>query len=69
MDLKSKRQQNDGVINDVHESDIEFMKKVYENALFVADYLGWDAVICDSNGQMRSIEDIHNDVMTKVKKL
>ena len=37
--------------------------------LFVADYLNWDTIICDNNGQMRSIKDIHKDVVKLVKKL
>lgn len=69
MELKSKRTANDGVENDIHERNNDFMKKVYESALFVANYLGWDMVICDQDGQMRSIKDIHNDVLSLVKKL
>ena len=44
------------------------MYKVYENAMFVADYLSWDKVRCDEDGKMRSIDDIHKDVYKIVKK-
>ena len=43
------------------------MKKVYENALFVADYLSFDIVECSSNGKMDSISDIHSKVYKLVK--
>ena len=45
------------------------MKKVYDNAMFVADYLNWDMVKCNDNDKMKSIDDIHNDVYKRVKKI
>ena len=66
--LRSQRKQNDGVANDIHERDLEFMKKVYKSAMFVANYLDWDKVECSENDEMRSIEDIHEDVYRLVKK-
>ena len=65
--LRAERKQNDGVKNDVHERDPELMRRVYNNALFVADYLGWDKVQCNDGDQMRPIEDIHEDVYRLVK--
>ena len=65
--LRNCRTQNDGIESDIHESNIEFMKKVYENALFVASYLNWDKVECNSNGKMKSIEEIHKEVYKLVK--
>ena len=38
------------------------MKKIYDNAMFVSDYLGFDIVKCDLNGGLRSIEDIQNEI-------
>ncbi len=66
--IRSQRKQNDGVENDIHERDLEFMQKVYESAMFVAEYLNWDKVECSENDKMRSIEDIHEDVYRLVKK-
>ena len=65
-ELRNKRQSNDGVSNDIHERDIQFMKKVYESAMFIAKYLSWDMIKCDENNEMRSIEDIHEEVYNKV---
>ena len=61
-EMRSKRLQNDGIENDVHESDIEFMKKVYDNAIFIADYLNWNKIQCNDGDKMRSIEEIHNEI-------
>lgn len=66
-EIRNARKQNGGVANDIYERDLEFMKKVYESAMFIADYLGWDKVQCDENGKIRGINDIHNDVYRLVK--
>lgn len=60
--MRSKRKNNDGVKNDVYERDSKLMKKIYDNAMFVSDYLDFDTLKCDLNGSLRSIEDIHNEI-------
>lgn len=67
-EMRNARRNNDGVLNDVHERDLSFMKKVYDNAMFVAEYLSWNMVRCDDGDKMRSISDIHKDVCSLVKK-
>ncbi len=67
-ELRNNRKQNEGVSNDIHEQDLSFMRDVYKSALFVADYLGWDKIECSYNNQMRSIDDIHQDIYQLVKK-
>ena len=67
-EIRNARKENDGISNDVHEANLDFMHKVYDNAMFVADYLSWDKVRCDKDGKMRSIEDIHKDVYKIVKR-
>lgn len=65
--MRRARQNNDGVQNDIHERDIAFLKKVYDNALFVADYLSFDIVECSNNDKMESPSEIHNKVYRLVK--
>lgn len=65
--LRNQRQQNEGILNDIHERDLDFMKRVYDNAMFVADYLSWDMINCEKNGEMRTREDIHEEVYKLVK--
>ena len=60
--------QNDGIINDIHERDLLFMRKVYNSAMFIADYLSWDKIKCDDGNKMRDIDDIHEDVYGLVRK-
>lgn len=67
--MRNDRKENDGVSNDVHERDLSFMKKVYDNAIFLSNYLGWNVIKCDKDGCMKSIDEIHKDICMEVKKI
>ena len=67
-EMRKNRQQNDGIENDLHERDIEFMKQAYDNAMFVAEYLSWDMVQCNNGDTLRTREDIHEEVCRLVRK-
>ena len=66
--MRTNRKNNEGIENDLHERDLDFMKKVYENAMFIADYLNWNKVECSSGEKMLTIDEIHNKVYRLVKK-
>ena len=65
--MRSERKVNDGVENDVHERDLSFMKSVYDNAIYVANYFNWDIVQCSDGNKMKSIEDIHRIVCEAIE--
>ena len=67
--MRNLRKQNDGIENDVFEKDIELMKKIYENAVFVANYLSWNIINCANSNEVKSIDDIHQDIKKLVKTL
>lgn len=67
-EMRKARKQNEGVTNDIHERNQNYMRKVYENSIFIADYLSWDKVQCNDGNKMRTIEDIHEEVYSLVKK-
>lgn len=67
-DMRKKRKQNEGIKDDIYEKDISLMKKIYENAIFVAKYLKFSKVSCNNGNEMRSINDIHDDIYRLVKK-
>lgn len=67
-DMRKKRKQNDGIKDDIYEKDISLMKKIYENAIFVAEYLNFSKVSCNNGNEMRTINDIHDDIYRLVKK-
>ena len=45
------------------------MKKVYDNAMFVADYLNWEKVKCDENNEMKNMSAIAENISTIVNKI
>lgn len=54
----------EGVIKgDIHESDGGFMRKVYENSVFLCDLFGWTRIECSRDGVMRPREQIGEDVL------
>ena len=66
--LLLKRKHNAGVSNDIHEKDKKFLKQIYENSNWIADYLGWDIIECSDNGQdLLSVEEIHERIYKRIK--
>lgn len=46
-EIRAARQSNEGNIeNDIHEHDLEYLEKVYNNAMFVAQHSGWQMINC-----------------------
>lgn len=54
---------------DIHESDKNYLKKTYNNSLYIADKYNWKRVECVENEQLRTIEDISNEIYEIVKKI
>ena len=67
-ELKSKRKQNDGIKNDIHERDLAFMKNVSDTSTSIANKFNWSYVECTEEDRMRTIEEIHEDIYKLVKK-
>ncbi len=65
--LKNSRKTNDGIENDIHESDLQFMKTVSDTATYIAKKYNWSFIDCTAGDSMRSIEDIHEDIYKLVK--
>ena len=61
--LMTARYRGDENKKDIHERDIAYLRHSREAAAYCAEKLGWVTVDCCRDGQMRSIEDIHKDVM------
>ncbi|MED9948244.1 MAG: deoxynucleoside kinase [Peptacetobacter hiranonis] len=54
---------------DIHESDKNYLRKTYNNSLYIADKYNWKRVECVENEQLRTIEDISNEIYGIVKKI
>ena len=47
---------------DIHESDKEYLKKTYDNAIYIAKNYGFEIIDCVKDGKLRSIEDIQEEI-------
>ena len=63
------REQETGTTADIHEQDEAYLRHCRENASFVVDYCGWQKIDCARDGAIRPMEDIHAEVMERVKDL
>lgn len=66
--LLSERYAAQGGQKDVHEANLDFMKRCSEAAHYVAekDNPKWEVINCTKDGEMRSIEDIHRDIASQI---
>lgn len=64
--LMTKRYQGDEERKDIHESDLEYLRRSREAADYCAKELGWTLIECVQNGDMRSIEDIATDIFNVI---
>lgn len=54
---------------DIHESDKNYLRKTYNNSIYIADKYNWKRVECVENEQLRTIEDISNEIYEIVKNI
>ncbi|WP_300356838.1 deoxynucleoside kinase [Fusobacterium sp.] len=52
---------------DIHEKDVEYMKKSYLNACEIAKTEGWVEISCVKDGKLRTIEEISEDIFNVVE--
>ena len=65
--LMRKRESDTGTKADIHERDDAYLHKCREVARQAAAYFGWTTVSCVRDGNLRTIEDIHEELYTYVK--
>jgi dTMP kinase len=54
---------------DIHEVDTEYLALCRQTALRAAQHYGWHKVSCvDEQGQVRSIQDLHDEIWSLVIK-
>ena len=52
---------------DIHEQDLSYLATCRETGRAAAKFYGWNIIECVQDGQMRSIEDIHEEIYRLVK--
>ena len=61
------REQDTNTSADIHEKDMQYLATCREMGRSAAKYYGWRIIQCVKDGQMRSIEDIHEEIYALVK--
>ena len=65
--LMRSREAATGTQADIHEQDLAYLATCREMGRAAASYYGWTVIHCVRDGQMRSIEDIHQEIYSHVK--
>ena len=55
-----------GEQKDIHESDELHLRTAYQRAKYVAEKFNWVVIGCGKDGGIKSIDEIHQDILTKL---
>ena len=67
--LQLRQQRNElkqGLTKDIHEADQHYLEQAYNNATAIAQHQQWHIINCVADGQIRTIDDIHREIMQVV---
>ncbi len=67
--MMRRREQETGTRADIHEQDTEYLRHCRENAAYVVERCGWTKIDCADAEQIRSVEEIHRQVLAQVEDL
>lgn len=67
--MMRKREEITHTQADIHEKDDAYLRACRENAAFVVERCGWTRIDCSRNGAVRSIEDIHEEILERLSDL
>ena len=66
--LMRHREQETNTRADIHEQDMQYLATCRQSGRTAAQYYGWNVVQCVKDDEMRSIEDIHEEIYALVKR-
>ena len=58
-----------GAEKDIHENNKKHLENSYKAALYSAEKLGWIKIDCAENGVLRTREDIHKEIVERLKEI
>ena len=67
--MMRKREAETGTTADIHERDSAYLRTCRENARRIAAQLGWRRIDCTRQGELRSREDIHEELWRLTREL
>ena len=67
--MMRRREAATGTTADIHERDDAYLRRCRENAREVAAVSGWQVIDCARDGEIRTVEDIHQEAWNLVSRL
>ena len=70
--LKLRQERNalkQGLTQDIHEADQIYLQNAYDNAINIAKHQAWHTISCVANEQIRTIEDIHAEIVQTIENM
>ena len=65
--MMRRREADTNTTADIHEQDLDYLATCRRTGKAAAEYYGWTVIQCIREGQMRSIEDIHEEIYSHIK--
>ena len=66
--LLRHREQDTNTQADIHEQDMAYLATCRKTGKTAAAYYGWNVIQCVRDGHMRSMEDIHEEIYSLVRR-
>ncbi len=67
--MMRRREADTNTTADIHEQDLEYLATCRRTGKAAAEFYNWTVIECVRNGEMRSIEDIHEEIYRHVRTL
>ncbi|MBR5318265.1 MAG: thymidylate kinase [Peptococcaceae bacterium] len=55
-----------GLSADIHEADQQYLQQAYDNAIGIAKHQNWHTISCVADGEIRAIDDIHQEILQTI---
>ena len=68
-EMMRRREEKTHTQADIHERDEAYLAACRESAELIITLCGWEKIDCSRDGQIRSPEDIHREVLARVEEL
>ena len=65
--MRAARLTNEGIAHDIHEENDLFMRRVYNNAVFISDYLNWQIIDCNEGDKLLTVDEVHKKIRKIIK--
>ena len=70
--LKLRQERNtlkQGLTQDIHEADQTYLQQAYDNAVGIAQHQAWHTISCVADAQIRTIENIHAEILQTIENM